>query len=87
MKNNLKLPAHPCKIILQTDNTHEEGTYLYENPGFTKLELASLMAMQGMLSNSLPLDQGYEPLHHLLPEEMAICAVIYGKAVIEEANK
>lgn len=59
-----------------------------QNAGdFTKLEKASLMAMQGMLANSLPLDQGMQPSHTLQPHELAAIAVQYAKAVIEEANK
>lgn len=85
--DNLNSPAYPLPVAFDV----LEGRVLPNTDsdfwGFTKLELASLMAMQWMLSNSLTLDQGMQPLHTYQPLEMASMAVQYAKAVLEEANK
>lgn len=76
----LKLPAYPQPIV---SNEHGEKTttfyYDHRMAGFTKLELASLMALQGLLARStqLPNDE----------KQIAEAAVQLAKAVLEEANK
>lgn len=79
---NLKSPAQPFTNHMVS--SYEDADFHY---GFTKLEYASLMAMQGMLSNSVSLDQGMQPFHTYTPKEMASMAVRYAAAVLEEANK
>ena len=61
--DNLKSPAFPYSVP-ETD------------PGFTKLELASLMMAQGIASNA-------KSIHY---KSTASSAVLLAKAVIEEAN-
>ena len=78
--DNLKSPASGFTALYDGENTDV-------HQGFTKLELASLMVMQGMLSNSIDSQQGYQPLHSYPPEDMAKNAVSYARAVLEEANK
>lgn len=85
--DNLKLPAQPQPGVYYPSNDSVSFNTDPDYSGFTKLELASLMVMQGMLSNSLPLDQGYEPFHHMQPERLASIAVRYAVSVLEEANK
>lgn len=78
--DNPKLPAYPLPIARH--NTGSLNTTLDVDSasiGFTKLELASLMAMQGILSGP----EG----HQYTPDSVASSSVSFGKAVLEEANR
>jgi hypothetical protein len=76
--DNLKLPAYPVTIV---DGQKFSG--MAHEDGFTKLELASLMIAQGLLSagvgSNIEIDGRLHPLHQ--------AAVWTAKAVLEEANK
>jgi hypothetical protein len=77
---NLKLPAYP---VISGGGTFENG-YDGFKPGFTKLELASLMIAQGHVNN---FDMGnHTPAPQFLEAFAAKC-VCLAKAVLEEANK
>lgn len=82
---NLKLPAYPTFEIDGYGSSFHgilpNGDYAWStNPGgFTKLELASLMAMQGILSGP----EG----HQYTPESVASSSASFAKAVLEQANK
>jgi hypothetical protein len=68
--DNLKLPAYPCpQNVIPTD---------YH--GFSKLELASLMIAQGMISNNQDWKDKWEG-------RIAESSVELAKAVLDEANK
>lgn len=54
---------------------------------FTKLEMASLMIAQGMLSNSVDCNQGVEPWWHGGFDKISKESVLLAKAVLQEANK
>lgn len=85
MEDNLKLPAYPqltYDTIPRGDGNHIAIQYVdKENPGFTKLELASLMIAQGMAGTWLEEANGPQYRH------IAEVAVSIAKIVLEEANK
>lgn len=70
---NTKLPAYPTT----TDNANE--IYEVAGKGFTKIEMASLMIAQGMVSGI-----GQNPIVY---QSVASSCVLLAKAVLEEANK
>lgn len=72
--NNLKSPAYPYR-----SNALDGG---HTDPGFTKLERASLMIAQGMATVRDQHNQMYYD-----PSTIAKDSVLIAKAVIEEANK
>lgn len=69
---NTKLPAYPAKSF-------DANGILRYNPGFTKLELASLMIAQGILSSPDGNQYG--------ANSIATSSVEIAKAILEEANK
>jgi hypothetical protein len=71
--NNLLLPAYP----IHTEAGHYNGHADFD--GFTKLELASLMIAQGLVSN--PKFGNHEN------DDIGEDSVRVAKAVLEEANK
>lgn len=79
--NNLNRPASPQPIAFSGDNSNAQTSWgVHEDfAGFTKLELASLMIAQGMLSRITKLPEE--------KEDYAARAVQLAKAVLEEANK
>lgn len=78
---NLKQPAYPLPLAIDSRDQHFDTTdYGKGNGGLTKLELASLMMAQGMLSG--PHTYNGDPL-----EAVSTNAVRIAKAVLEEANK
>lgn len=81
--DNLLSPAYPVNLILDDkQNTYVSSLDLEANVGgFTKLELASLMVMQGLMAG-----RKYRILREEYTE-MAQSSVILAKAVLEEANK
>lgn len=79
---NLKLPAYPQPITIGTDgNILTPVGHHSDFGGFTKLEKASLMIAQGMLSG--PHKWEKEPV----VKAISVNAVAIAKAVLEEANK
>lgn len=74
--DNLNSPAYPTNLY------NSEGDANGYAHGFTKLEMAALMIVQGMASSEQYLTQS-----HAEHVAMAKTAVSLGKAVIEEANK
>jgi hypothetical protein len=76
---NLKLPAYPHTIYERVGDAQFVATTDANNPGFTKLEMDSLMIAQGMAAN-----QSY---NELSPEAHARLAAMVAKDVLEAANK
>jgi len=74
--DNLKLPASPHLII----SDYAEASYTDPaKGGFTKLEYASLMIAQGVISHGWPMQSSIDSL--------VAFSVGTAKAVLEEANK
>lgn len=71
--DNLKLPAYP------NIDSYENGNICTPQSGFTKLELASLMIAQGLMSSTQFSDNK--------DNYIATQSVKLAKAVLEEANK
>lgn len=81
--DNLKLPASPQSIAFHPESSVPQTSYGLPTDlsGFTKLELASLMIAQGMLSGPHKW-AGYD-----MPKTISINAVAVAKSILEEANK
>lgn len=80
--DNLKLPAYPLSIALHNNGTLNTTLDVDSaSVGFTKLELASLMIAQGMVSCDEWVS-GKDPYNHISKQ-----SVLLAKAVLEEANK
>jgi hypothetical protein len=82
--DNLNLPAFPVPGAYAMD---KNGNMTIPMNGFTKLEHASLLIVQGMLSNSIDCNQGVEPWWHGTKHKLAKEAVLLAKIILEEANK
>jgi len=81
MKNNLNSPANPR--IYEFSEKYKSDTI--DEPGFTKLELASLMIAQGMAHTTNVkwlVQEGIDGTNII-----ATYSVMLAKAVLEEANK
>jgi len=82
---NVKMAAFP------TVTNPEHYDLRNEMPGFTKLEYASLLAMQGILSNAFMMqaigDKAIQDDETDAFKAVAKSAVAYAKLTIEEANK
>jgi hypothetical protein len=80
---NLKSSAFPRLLI----SDYAEASYTDPaNGGFTKLEYASLLMMQGLM-DSADWDMAKNDKADDLASRTAKTAVLMAKAVIEEANK
>jgi hypothetical protein len=75
--DNTKLPAYPHTIYERVGDDKFVATTDVNNPGFTKLELASLMMAAAIATNR-------KSIHY---KSTATSAVMLAKAVLEEANK
>jgi|HubBroStandDraft_3_1064219.scaffolds.fasta_scaffold08371_2 hypothetical protein len=76
---NTRLPAYPLPLVQNSEGDVKDASDWGGNMGFTKLELASLMIAQGLMSNTLFCDNE--------DNYIARDAVKLAKAVLEEANK
>lgn len=81
--DNTKLPAYPLPLVNNSegeirDASDWDGT----NVGLTKLELASLMIAQGLVTREM---QGTYKEEHL--KDIASRSTNIAKAILEEANK
>ena len=81
MSTNLNSPAHPR--IYEFSPKYKSETI--DEPGFTKLELASLMIVQGLLSED-DYKLGESDKSTLIAGQISNTAVLIAEAVIQRAN-
>lgn len=79
MKNE-QSPSTPCKIVVGHDGNGKPNTVQVN--GLTKLEYASIMAMQGMLANPRMIEYDIKT-----PKNIAIAAIDFAQKLFEELEK
>lgn len=77
---NIKSPAYP-HISYEANGQNGTGMYTSED-GFSKLEKAALTIAAGMVASN-----NYVVTMHSEHPHMAITAVSFAKAILEECNK